>query len=291
MVGAIRLVSVERGHDPRAVRAGRRSAAPARCTARTSPALLGMRTVVVPRHPGVLSTFGLLASEVRNDYARTSLQKPPDHDRAAVARRLRRARGRRPRRGSPPRACRRRGAGVERLADLRYRHQGFEITVPWPERDGSATALIGRFHDRHQRLYTLRAARRAGRDRHPAGRRDGARAPLRPAVAPPPRASAGAGARGAPARVLPGARLGELPVRGPRRARARRGAARPGDRRAARLDRGRPARPARAPTASATWSCAWAPAEEGALDAPRATRSAARSSRARCARPRPRWRR
>ncbi len=41
-----------------------------------------------------------------------------------------------------------------RLADMRYRHQGFEITVPWEERDLSVDGLIRRFHERHRQLYT-----------------------------------------------------------------------------------------------------------------------------------------
>jgi N-methylhydantoinase A len=152
MVGAIRLVSVERGHDPRdfaLVPFG--GAGPLHGA--DLAALLGMRTVVVPRHPGVLSTFGLLGTEVRNDYARTSLQKPPDYDLAAVATKYaeleRQADAWLAQEGAPP--ARRR---LRRLADLRYRHQGFEITVPWPERNLAIDPLIARFHARHERLYT-----------------------------------------------------------------------------------------------------------------------------------------
>jgi len=152
MVGAIRLVSVERGHDPRdfaLVPFG--GAGPLHGAGLA--ALLGMRTVVVPRHPGVLSTFGLLGTEVRNDYARTSLQKPPDYDLAAVAAvyaELERQADRWLAGEGVPAAYRR----LLRLADLRYRHQGFEITVPWPERDLLIEALLARFHARHERLYT-----------------------------------------------------------------------------------------------------------------------------------------
>jgi N-methylhydantoinase A len=108
---------------------------------------------VVPRHPGVLSTFGLLGTEVRNDYARTSLQKPPDYDRAAIAAIYadleRQASQWLADEGVPP--ARRR---LTRLADLRYRHQGFEITVPWPGDDLAVDSLIARFHAAHERLYT-----------------------------------------------------------------------------------------------------------------------------------------
>jgi N-methylhydantoinase A len=152
MVGAIRLVSVERGHDPRdfaLVPFG--GAGPLH--GGTLAALLGMRTIVVPRHPGVLSALGLLATDVRNDYARTSLQKPPDHDRAAIeavyADLEDQARAWLTAEGVSPRQRR-----LRRLADLRYRHQGFEITVPWDEPDLSVDRLLQRFHDRHRRLYT-----------------------------------------------------------------------------------------------------------------------------------------
>jgi N-methylhydantoinase A len=152
MVGAIRLVSVERGHDPRdfaLVPFG--GAGPLH--GGSLAAWLGMRTVVIPRHPGVLSALGLLATDVRNDYARTSLQKPPHHDRAAMAAIYAEleagAEAWLAAEGVP--ASRRR---LARLADLRYRHQGFEITVAWDERDLSIDGLLRRFHERHRRLYT-----------------------------------------------------------------------------------------------------------------------------------------
>jgi N-methylhydantoinase A len=152
MVGAIRLVSVERGRDPRRfalVPFG--GAGPLHGGALAD--LLGMRTIVIPRHPGVLSSLGLLATDVRNDYARTSLQRPPEHDRAAIAaiyRDLEReAAAWLSAEGVSPTARR-----VRRLADVRYRHQGFEITVPWDEPDLSVDALVRRFHEHHRRLYT-----------------------------------------------------------------------------------------------------------------------------------------
>jgi N-methylhydantoinase A len=152
MVGALRLVSVERGYDPRdfaLVPFG--GAGPLHGA--DLAALLAMRTVVVPRHPGVLSTFGLLGTEVRNDYARTSLQKPPDYDLAAVAAVYAELEGQAQAwlaaEGVAPT-----GRRVTRLADVRYRHQGFELTVPWPERDLAVDRLVARFHERHRQLYT-----------------------------------------------------------------------------------------------------------------------------------------
>jgi N-methylhydantoinase A len=152
MVGAIRLVSVERGYDPRdfaLVPFG--GAGPLH--GGELAALLAMRTVVVPPSPGVLSTFGLLATDVRNDYARTRLLKPPDYDRTAVAAIYadleRQALAWLVDEGVAPPARR-----LRRLADLRYQHQGFELTIAWDEPDLSVDRLLRRFHERHRQLYT-----------------------------------------------------------------------------------------------------------------------------------------
>jgi N-methylhydantoinase A len=152
MVGALRLVSVERGYDPRDfVLVPFGGAGPLHGA--DLAALLAMRRVVVPRHPGVLSTLGLLGTEVRNDYARTSLQKPPDYDLGAVGAVYAELEGQAQAwlaaEGVAPGDRR-----VTRLADLRYRHQGFELTVPWPERALAVDPLVARFHERHRRLYT-----------------------------------------------------------------------------------------------------------------------------------------
>jgi N-methylhydantoinase A len=156
MVGALRLVSVERGYDPRDfVLVPFGGAGPLHGA--DLAALLAMRTIVVPRHPGVLSTFGLLGTEVRNDYARTHLQKPPDYDLAAIAAVYAgleaQAEAWLAAEGVGPA-----GRRLTRLADLRYRHQGFELTVPWPERALSVDALVARFHERHRQLYTYALA-------------------------------------------------------------------------------------------------------------------------------------
>jgi len=152
MVGAIRLVSVERGYDPRdfaLVPFG--GAGPLHGA--DLAALLAMRTVVVPRHPGVLSTFGLLGTQVRNDYARTLLQKPPDYDLAAIAAVYADLEGQATA-WLAAEGVSRPARRLTRSADLRYRHQGFEISVPWAERALTVSALVARFHERHRQLYT-----------------------------------------------------------------------------------------------------------------------------------------
>ena len=70
MVGAIRVVSVERGHDPRdftLVPFG--GAGPLHGCALAE--LLGIATVLVPPAPGVLCAEGLLAADLKAEFSRT----------------------------------------------------------------------------------------------------------------------------------------------------------------------------------------------------------------------------
>jgi N-methylhydantoinase A len=156
MVGAIRVVSVERGHDPRdfsLLPFG--GAGPLHGSALAR--LLGMRTIVVPPGPGLLSALGLLVSNLKAEFTRTCLQKAGAFDAATVARVF----------GeleseavawldaeTVPAEARR----ITWHASLRYQHQGFELNVPWPSRDvtdASAAAAVAAFHRLHERLYTF----------------------------------------------------------------------------------------------------------------------------------------
>ncbi len=155
MVGAIRVISVERGEDPREfalIPFG--GAGPLHGSEMAR--LLGMKTIVVPPSPGVLSAIGLVVSTLRADYAQTCVEAPPydcariadafDHlDREAVAWFARE--------NAPADAHRK-----SRSASLRYRHQGFELTVDWPEgpvTEASAAEAVERFHNLHEQLYTF----------------------------------------------------------------------------------------------------------------------------------------
>ena len=153
MVGAIRLVSIERGHDPRhftLVPFG--GAGPLHGV--DLAALLGIPRILVPRNPGVLSTVGLLNADVRNDYVRTRVwegpELPVEEIREAYAELTAEAEA------ALGQGAAQTDATVERSADLRYHGQGFELTVDVPEADLDAEALAAlreRFHLAHERLY------------------------------------------------------------------------------------------------------------------------------------------
>ena len=154
MAGAIRNISVERGHDPRdfaLVAYG--GAGPMHAIDVAD--LLGITTVVVPPHPGIASAYGLLVAEFKNDYARTFLQHPPDYDVEGMARVYaeleREGRDWLRDEGVPPDSH-----SLTRSADLRYAHQGSELTIQYEDsqvnRDG-LESMVQEFHRRHQQLY------------------------------------------------------------------------------------------------------------------------------------------
>jgi N-methylhydantoinase A len=157
MMGAIRVVSVERGHDPRDfVLLPFGGAGPLHGTSLAR--LLGIKTILVPPSPGVLSALGLLVASVRSEFARTALQSPPRYDLAGIARifaELQREAETWLEHERVPREDR----STHWQASLRYLHQGFELTVPWSGptvTDASVERTVAAFHALHEQLYTFR---------------------------------------------------------------------------------------------------------------------------------------
>ena len=156
MVGAIRQVSVERGHDPRdfaLLAFGGAGPMHGGSMAR----LLGMRTIIVPPAPGVLAAFGLLVADIRTDLSRTCFEPPPDYDIARIQGIFAEVDGQAmawlAAEGVP---ADHRETGWQ--ASFRYAHQGFELTVPWSGKVATEQALhatIAEFHALHQQLYTF----------------------------------------------------------------------------------------------------------------------------------------
>jgi N-methylhydantoinase A len=151
MMGAVRVVSVERGEDPRdcaLVAFG--GAGPLH--AAEIAAELGMREVIVPPHPGLLSARGLLDADVRGDFAMTCLV-PAD---AAGLAPLAAARAELAARAEDWRQAERLSAQEVRhewRVDLRYSGQSFELGVAisdTPAEIGEIDAAIAAFHTRHE---------------------------------------------------------------------------------------------------------------------------------------------
>ena len=140
MVRALRVISVERGFDPREFTLLAFGGAGGMHACRLAEEL-GIRTVLVPRAAGVLSALGLAISELRRDYVAAFFADVTTLDRVrmdeAFATLERRA-------GSDLRT-----PELRREADLRYRGQSFELTVSASDVD----ALPERFAAAHRRRY------------------------------------------------------------------------------------------------------------------------------------------
>ena len=134
MERAIRVVSVERGHDPRDFALLSFGGAGAQHACELAERL-EIATVIVPLHAGVLSALGMLAADCLRDFSQSML----GCDAASVFEELEaRAAGEFAEEGLPD-------AVFERSLDLRYRGQSYEITLPFAERDN--------FHEAHRKLY------------------------------------------------------------------------------------------------------------------------------------------
>jgi N-methylhydantoinase A len=145
MERAIRVVSIERGHDPRdftLVAFGGAGGLHA-CDLATA---LGIPRVIVPALPGALSAYGILVSDVVKDYSRTVLwqvaDKPPlqrlDKEFAVL-----RAAAKEDFRAEQWRGSIKYHSSI----DVRYRGQGYELNVPYTRR------VIEAFRREHQRRY------------------------------------------------------------------------------------------------------------------------------------------
>lgn len=154
MAQAMRLVSIDRGHDPRhATLIPYGGAGPLHACELAEA--LQISKILVPRYPGAFSALGALISETRFDYRQTSrmLSGSLDMERAnSVFRDVE---------DQARRDFRREGVTSEpvimRTIELRYFGQNFELEIPVPNGvlgRGDFNDLIESFHREHERLYS-----------------------------------------------------------------------------------------------------------------------------------------
>ncbi len=154
MAEGVRLVSVRRGVDPRhfaLLAFGGASGLHATDIARQ----LDLKRVVVPRVAAVLSAWGMLATDLRFEIARSHIGDTRTLDGEALKGLFEEmeAEGFARLRASFDGAAR-----TSRSVDMRYGEQVFEITVDldgvdWSQAD-PLSEIVDRFHRRHEELYT-----------------------------------------------------------------------------------------------------------------------------------------
>jgi N-methylhydantoinase A len=138
MAKAIRVISVERGYDPRdftLVAFGGGGPVHACSLAHT----LRVPRVLVPTQPGALSAVGILLADTMREYSRT-VMLPIDASFETVFSELERI---------ATEDFRAEGLTAQswRSVDVRYQGQGYELNVP------HGPGVAARFHDLHQRRY------------------------------------------------------------------------------------------------------------------------------------------
>lgn len=157
MERAIRVISLERGHDPRdftLVCFGGAGGLHAAALARS----LGIPRVLVPAGAGTLSALGMLLADPIRDFSRTVMRSVAEFSPGALEAEFealeRRGRDELLAEELPEDSLR-----FERLADLRYAGQGFELEVPVPNATMCASAthlgveMAAAFHEQHERRY------------------------------------------------------------------------------------------------------------------------------------------
>ncbi len=97
-----------------------------------------------------------MVSDLRSDYARTCLQRPPHyrHDEMEEVFRELEANAEE---WFSREGLQLKSRSTQRTASLRYQGQGFELTVPWLGQadEASTQACLQRFHALHRQLYTF----------------------------------------------------------------------------------------------------------------------------------------
>jgi N-methylhydantoinase A len=153
MAQALRLVSTDRGHDPRgSALVAYGGAGPLHACELARALQIG--TVLIPRYPGAFSAFGALLADTRFDYTQTSWMRMRLLDLTRVNDLFR---------GLEARALedfRREGFSeaprVLRSIDMRYVGQNWELTVPMPGGDlgqGDFHRAARTFEEEHERFY------------------------------------------------------------------------------------------------------------------------------------------
>ena len=152
ITGAVRVISVERGEDPRDCALFAFGGGGPLHAAEVAEAI-DMRRVIVPPHPGLMSAIGLLAADIRADFGLTCLTDATPSGWLAVAAALTellaRAHAWAADEQLDPATLL-----VDRMLELRYRGQSSELRIPLP--DDAADPLshaVAAFHAEHQRRF------------------------------------------------------------------------------------------------------------------------------------------
>ena len=155
MINALKRISIQRGHDPREfalVVGGGGGPMHAALLGRE----LGVKDVIIPLYPGLFSAWGMIATEPRRDFVRTSLSLAEATTMAWIATLFSDLRSE-----AEDYFRRDEGASVDKLAmsyscDMRYLGQEHSVTLPVDLATATLPSILADFHEAHERTYTFR---------------------------------------------------------------------------------------------------------------------------------------
>lgn len=154
MIRAIKVISVERGHDPRDFTLMAFGGAGPLHAARLAEELEIPR-VLIPYSPGTFSALGLVLADIKYDYVQTRIQKQDQIDFDSLSGIYRDLELQGVRDLESENVPEERRLFV-RTCDMRYFGQAFELTIPVPEGDlspGHVKEAVERFHQQHLQIY------------------------------------------------------------------------------------------------------------------------------------------
>jgi N-methylhydantoinase A len=154
MAKALRVISIQRGHDPRDYTLMAFGGAGPLHAARLAEEM-EMRRVLVPAHPGILCAMGLLLTDLRADFAATRLMRLDAAAPAALAEGFATLEAEAAR-WFEEEAIAPASRGLKRSVDMRYAGQNYELGIAMPEGlagEALVAALAERFDAAHQDRY------------------------------------------------------------------------------------------------------------------------------------------
>lgn len=151
MSKAIRVISLERGFDPRNFALFSFGGAGGMHAAEIAQ-LLNMKKIIIPKNAGVLSAMGLLIADSIKDFSQ-SLLEPADRVTTARVNRIFQTLKHKGIQDMKREGFTHKELSILLSLDLRYKGQSYEITVPVTQADINTQTFISKFHRAHQKLY------------------------------------------------------------------------------------------------------------------------------------------
>jgi N-methylhydantoinase A/oxoprolinase/acetone carboxylase beta subunit len=152
MEKAIRVISIERGFDPRNFALFSFGGAGGLHAVEIAKQL-GMKKVIIPKNAGVLSAMGLLLSDSIKDYS-ASVLKPISEIKKTELKQIFLGLEQKGVKDMKKEGFSEKELTTHLALDLRYSGQSYEITVPTTKVDLDRTAYASKFHRAHQKLYS-----------------------------------------------------------------------------------------------------------------------------------------